>query len=179
MNLLPAAALIGISLVAGFPEIDSLQRKGVWAIEIGEQNVAYVYSAKRSIGSACVTTAVAYIKTGRKRWHVEEAAPQTRLALKACAIAKPGEFTFDVESDVDLERLKMALPSLTTEIITEPHRSRIEGKEPFRISGSGNEISFSWMGPALHVVELRWKSEDSSLTAGQYQEEVESIEMNQ
>lgn len=175
---LVSIAVVALGLAASYPELDSLQRKGVWAIRIQEPNLAYVYSDKQEIGEACMSSEVAYIKSGKRRWRMEEAGPSKRLAMAWCSRAKPHEFDFDVRTNIELSRLERALNRMRGEIPREPHHSKIDGKNPFQISTSGSTISFSWMGPSLDVYKLTWNPDDNSITASEYQEEVDSVEMN-
>lgn len=171
-------AIFSFGLAASFPELDSLQSKGVWAIRIQDANLAYVYFDRRAIGDACVTSEVAYTKSNKMHWHREEAGPTKRLAMNSCSRAIPDAFKFELSGDIDTSRLELALNRVLGEVPREPHYSKINGKDPFQISTSGNAISFSWMARSLQIYQLTWNPKDNSITASEYQEEVDSVEMN-
>lgn len=166
-------ALVSLGLTINYPEISSLQSKGVWAIRIQDSNLAYLYSEKQPIGNACLTSEAAYIKNDKGRWRIEEAGPGKRLSIDSCDTAKPEDFKFHVMGDVNPMRLESALNRIKGELPREPHRSKIEQKEPFEVSASGDTISFSWVGQSLEIYKLTWDPEDNSITPDEYQEEVD------
>ena len=134
-------------LLSGVPNLAALEKKQIWAVVFSNDNVAFVYSQKKQLGSGCQTTAVAYVKKGGS-WKMEEEEPGIRLSLMGCTSAKPGDFDFSLMDGVTTgEELSRAVMNLLTEIQKKQHSAKLDEKVPSHITQSNSEISFVWLKP--------------------------------
>lgn len=162
------------SLMSGAPNLEALEKKQIWAVVFSSENVAFVYSQKKQLGSGCQTTSVAYVKK-EGSWKVEEKEPGMRLSLMGCTSAKPADFDFSLMYGVTTgEELGRAVMNLLTEIQKKEHSVKLAGKVPSHITQSNSEISFVWLKPiTLEAYSLSWNRKTQIFRVDEYVEEID------